>query len=121
MWVFCEGGGAPTDYRCFSYDIHNHTRGECWLKRQADPSRPTVGDLGTYPPELRAAPRAIWPWAVEERIWPWSMPEDVHWTSGVLLPEGAEGVVTPGEPVNFVRWCDKHGPCTGLPQSTAVS
>ena len=99
--------------RSFSFDIHNHTSGECWLKRQEAPSQPKVGDSGAYPAEMRAAERAVWPWAVETRIWPWPMPEHVHWTSGVLLPEGAEGVVTPGEPVNFVRWRGKHGPCAG--------
>jgi hypothetical protein len=55
MWVYCAGGGAEVDNRCFSFDIHNHTQGECWLKRQADPSRPTVGDSGAFPPERRAA------------------------------------------------------------------
>ena len=74
-WVFCEGGGPETDNRCFSFDIHNHTRGECWLKRQADPSRPTVGDEGAYPPKMRSSARAIWPWAVDEKLWPWEMPD----------------------------------------------
>lgn len=112
MWVYCDGGGAATDHRCFSYDIHNHTHGECWLKRQnADLERPTTGDVGEYPAELRAAKREIWPWAVEKQIWPWDMPQFVHWTSGVLLPAGAR--VTPREPVNFNRWCAKHGPCAG--------
>jgi hypothetical protein len=106
------------DNRCFSFDIHRHWRGECWLKRQADPTRPTVGDDGEYPPEMRAAPRAIWPWAVEEAIWPWEMPKRVHWTSGVLLPPGSEDVeVVPQEPVNFVRWCDKNS-CASRPKST---
>jgi hypothetical protein len=70
---------------------------------------------------MRAAPRAIWPWAVEKNIWPWDMPTDVHWVSGVLLPEGADGVVTPGEPNNFVRWCDAHGPCADRPPSAAAA
>ena len=117
MWVFCESGGEAVDNRCFSFDIHKHFRGECWLKRQADPTRPTVGDDGEYPAEMRAAPRAIWPWAVEEKIWPWHMPEKVHWTSGVLLPPGSEAEVKPQPPVNFVRWCDAHGPCASMPNS----
>jgi hypothetical protein len=121
MWVYCAGGGAEVDNRCFSFDIHNHTQGECWLKRQADPSRPTVGDSGAFPPEMRAAPRQIWPWAVERNIWPWDMPEAVHWVSGVLLPEGADGEVVPGAPNNFVRWCDAHGPCADLPPSAAAA
>ena len=79
---------------------------------------PTVGDDGEYPAEMRAAPRAIWPWAVEEAIWPWGMPKHVHWTSGVLLPPGSDAEVRPQEPVNFVRWCDKHGPCASLPKQT---
>lgn len=115
MWVYCEGGGAAVDNRCFSFDIHRHYRGECWLKRQADPTRPTVGDDGEYPAEMRAAPRASWPWAVEEAIWPWEMPRSVHWTSGVLLPSDAAEEVQPQPPVNFVRWCGAHGPCASLP------
>ena len=117
MWVWCESGGAAVENRCFSFDIHRHFKGECWLKRQADPTRPTVGDDGTYPAEMRAAPRAIWPWAVETEIWPWEMPEKVHWTSGVLLPPGTAEEVKPQPAANFVRWCDAHGPCASMPKS----
>lgn len=61
--------------RCFSFDIHNHSRGECWLKRQADPTKPTVGDENRYPAKMRVAKREIWPWHVDEKLWPWEMPE----------------------------------------------
>lgn len=197
-WVFCEGSGPQYDNRCFSFDIHNHTRGECWLKRQArgsacslggglwptpacmfveerevgdalrprpiraivtalspsrpqaDPTKPTVGDENSYPAKMRAAKREIWPWAVEEKLWPWEMPEkasggqqsarcgfagwrcapvcmmhvgeafsqscldaQVHWISGVLT-DPPLATVRPEKPINFVRWCDKNGPCEEL-------
>lgn len=35
-WTYC-----PLE-RCFSYDIHNHTQHECWLKFNADPAKPFV-------------------------------------------------------------------------------
>lgn len=136
QWVYCAGGGNATDNRCFSFDIHKHSQGvrppsplpapahaaaqECWLKRQADPSEPTVGDSGEYPPEMRAAPRAAWPWAVTEELWPWAMPQFVHWTSGVLLPGGALQASRPHEPGNFRRWCDANG-CAGMPKTPALA
>ena len=49
-WVFC---GGP---RCFSYDVHNHTFGECWLKHESNEPRPiAVGP--TLPLAMRTAPR----------------------------------------------------------------
>lgn len=49
-WVFC---GGP---RCFSYDVHNHTFGECWLKHESNEPNPiAVGP--TLPAAMRAAPR----------------------------------------------------------------
>ena len=33
--------------------MHNHTYGECWLKNQADPSRPEAGAYGAYPAAYR--------------------------------------------------------------------
>ena len=35
-WVFCP---KP---RCFAPDAHRHTQGECWLKQQRDPAKPSV-------------------------------------------------------------------------------
>lgn len=99
--------------------VHNHSAGECWLKRQADPTRPRVGDSGAYPPELRAAPRDAWPWKVELNVWPWPMPAYSQWASGVLLsPEkgGAKGAVTPGEPANLERWCARNR-CASRPDA----
>lgn len=54
-WVFCDGGGSKTDNRCFSFDIHNHTHGECWLKRQvggASASSPPPRALRPFPDAL---------------------------------------------------------------------
>ena len=34
-----------------------------------------VGDEGAYPAKMRASPRAIWPWAVDEKLWAWEMPQ----------------------------------------------
>jgi len=98
---------------------HTDSAGECWLKRQADPTRPKVGDSGEYPPEMRAAKREDWPWHVQENVYPYAMPRDVDWVSGVILDEahgGAKGSVTPGEPANFERWCAKHG-CLSRPSA----
>ena len=35
-WVYCG------EQQCFSFDIHNHSRGECWLKHVTNPERPEV-------------------------------------------------------------------------------
>ena len=81
-WVFCP------DHQCFSFDIHNHSRGECWLKFVEDPTLPSPWNGGdrAFPPEMRAAKRADWPWAVDVSLWPDAMPAKVSWTAGVLLP-----------------------------------
>ena len=58
-WVFC-----PLDV-CWAPDIWNHTRGECWLKTQEDPTQPAVNFRGDYPAAFRehhktAPPRVAW-------------------------------------------------------------
>ena len=68
---------------------------------------------------MRAAPRALWPWAVTEELWPWAMPQFVHWTSGVLLPGGALQASRPREPTNFRRWCDANG-CAAMPKAAVA-
>jgi len=106
LWVFC-----PKE-QCFSFDIHKHLRGECWLKAQArDPARPRDPHLGKqhYPEGLRATQRSEWPWAVTEEIWPGEMPARVGWTSGVVgLPAGTEVVSSEPHDNWRRRWCDNH-------------
>ena len=108
IWTYCP------EEQCFAFDIHKHTRGECWLKYQdSDPTRPKDPHFGhtTYPEVMRSAPRKIWPWAVSEEIWPGPMPLYVPWVSGVLAPADAEVVSAPPNDKWRERWCKKHGPC----------
>ena len=80
-WVYCAGSDDPSERafadRCFSYTIHNHTRGECWLKHEANESHP-IAHGPTLPLRMRRAPRADWPWAVNPNVWPWDVPEKVR-------------------------------------------
>jgi len=108
IWTWCP------EERCFAFDIHVHTFGECWLKFQdVDPTRPKDPHFGhtSYPEAMRRAPRKLWPWAVKEEIWPGEMPQRVPWTSGVIAPAGT--VIVSSEPNDRwrERWCSKHGPC----------
>ena len=108
-WVFCAGDPARSN-RCFSYDVHNHTRGECWLKHEPHPEHPIAAGP-TLPRAMRDAPRQQWPWAVAERLWPWPVPEHLAWQSGIVAPPGAtvwQGVELPGW---HRRFCKRHGPC----------
>ena len=66
-WVFC-----PLE-ECWSQDIWNHTRGECWLKVQEDPRKPAVNFRGDYPAAFR-----------EQHS---TAPPRVAWQAGVLLRE----------------------------------
>lgn len=63
-WVFCP------EAKCWAPDIWNHTKGECWLKRQEDADAPKVNFRGSYPPEFRAHHRTA--------------PTHVAWQAGVL-------------------------------------
>jgi hypothetical protein len=66
-WVFC-----PLE-ECWSPDIWNHTKGECWLKVQEDPRKPAVNFRGDYPAAFR-----------EQHS---TAPPRVAWQAGVLLRE----------------------------------
>ena len=63
-WVYCS---YPL---CWSNDVWNHSRGECWLKHQKDPTRPNAGSYGAYPEGYRKKHHTA--------------PERVQWMSGVL-------------------------------------
>ena len=66
VWVYCDTWPA-----CWSPDIHNHTRGECWLKRQRDPLlAPKYNARGDYPAAMRRQHRTA--------------PRTVQWVSGVM-------------------------------------
>ena len=48
--------GAWWQERCFAFDIHKHTKGECWLKYQeTDATKPKDPHVGhkTYPEVCR--------------------------------------------------------------------
>ena len=108
MWVFCP------EEQCFAFDIHKHTKGECWLKQQSgDVTRPKDPHEGhkRFPQAMRLSPRKTWPWAVEEKIWPGEMPEKVPWISGVLAPAAARIVSAKPDDKWRERWCNKYGPC----------
>ena len=100
--------------RCFAFDIHVHTFGECWLKHQAanhtHAKDPHEGNK-VYPPKMRFAPRKIWPHAVREDVWSGPMPEYIPWTSGVLAPANAVVNSAPPDDQWRRRWCSKYGPC----------
>ena len=69
-FVFCP------DEVCFEPDMHEHTKGDCWLKFTEAPAAPEVnmrGRLSTL--QRRNHPKA---------------PRVVQWQSGVLLPKGTE-------------------------------
>ncbi len=112
-WIFCPGSDdnpAAKD-RCFSYTIHNHTRGECWLKHEANQTSPIAAGP-TLPKRMRAAPRKDWPWAVATNVWPWDVPEKIAWEAGLLAAPAApvwRSTVLPDWHHKFCR--GKHGPC----------
>lgn len=109
-WVYCP------DEQCFSFDVHVHNRGECWLKYIEDPTRPSPWNGGdnAFPKVMRDAPRNDWPWPVDVKIWPGPMPERVSWTAGILTTK-EEGAPVHDDPTDRPDWwhkfCDKHGPC----------
>ena len=111
-WVFCPGSDQPgaTD-RCFSYTIHNHSKGECWLKHEANESYP-IAHGPTLPLRMRRAPRRDWPWAVAENVWPWEVPERVPWQAGIMARKGAAVWRGTRNPEWHTKFCKgKHGPC----------
>ena len=86
IWEHCP------EEQCFAFDIHVHTKGECWLKQQRSPdgatnlTRPKDVHEGhtTFPAAMRKSPRKVWPWAVDPKIWAGGIPEHVPWIPGVL-------------------------------------
>ena len=115
IWVYCP------EEQCFAFDIHVHTKGECWLKQQRSPggatnlTRPKDPHEGhtTFPAAMRKSPRKLWPWAVDPKIWAGGIPEHVPWISGVLAPADAVVHSAPADDQWRKRWCDKHGPTYG--------
>ena len=71
VYVFCPTRPSA-GVLCCSNDVWNHSYGECWLKHQADPSRPEAGAYGAYPAGYRRKHRTA--------------PEQVQWMSGSLSP-----------------------------------
>ena len=107
-WVFCPGDptGPATD-RCFSYTIHNHSQGECWLKHEANLSHPVAhGPL--FPKAMVAASRKDWPWPVEPSVWPWPTPgRRVTWQSGIVAPRKERTWVGTRLPIWHHLFCKK--------------
>eukprot|EP00775_Hariotina_reticulata_P013419 gene13419-13547_t len=61
---------------CFEPDIHQHTKGDCWLKFTEAPASPEVNMRGLQPEHFRAKhPQA---------------PMVAPWIAGVLLPPGVQ-------------------------------
>ena len=107
-WVFCAGSSLPgVEDRCFSYDIHVHRKGECWLKHEANISSPiAAGPI--LPPAFRIAPRKEWPWAVSEKVWPGPAPDRLQWVSGIVAAREAPAWAEPRQPGWYHRFCKKH-------------
>ena len=106
-FVFCAA-----DKQCFSYDVHVHSRGECWLKHESNVTHPIAAGP-TLPKVMREAPRKTWPWAVSEKVWPAAQPpERVEWQSGILAAASNNNVWShlrlPGW---HKRFSNTHGPC----------
>ncbi|KAG8464937.1 hypothetical protein KFE25_012300 [Diacronema lutheri] len=105
-FVYCP------EERCFSYTPHNHSRHECWLKHEANVTHP-IAHGPDFPPQMRAAPRTHWPWAVSNVTWPGAPPERVQWIAGLVLPASERVWVQPRSPSWFVKFCaGPFGPCT---------
>lgn len=105
-FVYCAA-----DEQCFSYDIHVHKRGECWLKHEPNISHPIAAGP-TLPRVMVDAPRSQWPWQVSKSVWKADKPpERISWQSGIVAPRTApawSGLKVPGWQKSF---CKKHGPC----------
>ena len=109
-WVFCPGSpeAAGFEDRCFSYTIHNHTKGECWLKHEANESYPIAAGP-TLPVRMRRAARKDWPWAVATNVWPWEVPEKVPWQAGIVARREAPVWKGTRKPDWHHKFCNKHG------------
>ena len=113
-WVFCPGSTETpgAEDRCFSYTIHNHSKGECWLKHEKNMTVPIAAGP-TLPQKMRDAPRKDWPWAVAVNVWPWAVPPTIAWQAGILTSSSTKGVWTSTElPDWHHKFCKgKYGPC----------
>ena len=104
-FVYCAAGE-----QCFSYDIHVHRRGECWLKHEPNITAPIAAGP-TLPEAMRKAPRAQWPWAVSEKVWQGEPPARLSWQSGIVAPANAPAWRFLRAPGWHRRFCNRHGPC----------
>ena len=112
-WVFCPGSDDTrgAEDRCFSYTIHNHSKGECWLKHESNESYPIAAGP-TLPLRMRQAPRRDWPWAVAVNVWPWEVPEKIAWQAGLLATKGAPVWRSTRLPDWHHKFCNgRYGPC----------
>jgi len=87
VFVWCPKGEGIEE--CFEPDAHTHSPGDCWLKFSETPESVEVNQRGAND----ASGFVNKDGATFAQRHP-KAPKMVHWTSGVLVPEGME--VTPG-------------------------
>jgi len=87
VFVWCPKGEGIEE--CFEPDAHTHSPGDCWLKFSETPENVEVNQRGAND----ASGFVNKDGATFAQRHP-KAPKMVHWTSGVLVPEGTE--VTPG-------------------------
>lgn len=87
VFVWCPKGEGIEE--CFEPDAHTHSPGDCWLKFSETPESVEVNQRGAND----ASGFVNKDGATFAQRHP-KAPKMVHWTSGVLVPEGTE--VTPG-------------------------
>ena len=116
-WVFCP---LPI---CWGLDTGwNHTFGECWLKWQADITRPLFGQRGSYSDEFRNKHRAVRGGPPSHVPWTGGVIGGAPWDRSVKWTTGPEGMTsTKGEaltnwrawepPGSYSRRCKKSGNC----------
>ena len=73
IWVYCPPN-EKRDGKCWSGDIHDHEQHECWLKNQANPTKPIAPSSGRYPEAH-----------LQEHK---TSPEVVQWLSGAIVKPG---------------------------------
>lgn len=77
-----------------SPDIHNHTFGECWLRKQHDPfTTPRYNQRGFYSPAMRRVHATA--------------PMRVQWVSGVIGREGDGGPAGSCDPGRYTPQGDE--------------
>ena len=100
-WSFCY---LP---HCWSLDNGNtHTHGECWLKWQADITRPLFGQRGSYSDEFRNKHRAVRGGPPSHVPWTGGVIGGAPWDRSVKWTTGPEGMTsTKGEALtNWRAW-----------------